>query len=182
MDFQADGRNHADMPGVARSRHVGRGCLVRRRTHRAGSSRIVLSVFSCHGEPVESRHLSRIIRTSPRAVYHFASKPNSLPKWASGLAKAEVVRDGDTVLVESPMGRVAVRFAPMNEFGVLDHDVTLPTGATETNPMRVLAHPDGSEVIFTIRQSELDDEEFERDTKMVEVDLDRLKQLMEARP
>ena len=51
-----------------------------------------------------------------------------------------------------------------------------------TNPMRVLAHPDGSEVIFTIRQSELADEEFERDTKMVEVDLDRLKQLMEARP
>ena len=43
-----------------------------------------------------------------------------------------------------------------------------------TNPMRVVSHPQGSEVIFTVRQIELDDDEFARDIRMVEEDLDRL--------
>jgi len=69
-----------------------------------------------------------------------------------------------------------VRFVPQNTFGVLDHDVTLPSGTVVTNPLRVVAHPAGSEVIFTVRQIELTDEEFARDIRMVEADLDRLAQ------
>jgi hypothetical protein len=34
---------------------------------------------------------------------------------------------------------VTVRFAATNEFGVLDHRVTLPGGEPVDNPMRVLA-------------------------------------------
>jgi hypothetical protein len=47
--------------------------------------------------------------------------------------------------------------------------------------MRVLAHPEGSEIVFTVRQIELTDEEFDRDIGMVEGDLERLKRLMEER-
>jgi hypothetical protein len=130
---------------------------------------------------MKSRHVSRVISVSPELVYEFASNPDNLPKWAAGLAKTEVVREGDVLLVDSPMGKVTVRFVPLNEYGVIDHDVTLPSGTTVTNPVRVLAHPEGSEILFTIRQIELTDDEFDRDIEMVEGDLERLKRLMEER-
>ncbi len=78
------------------------------------------------------------------------------------------------------MGQVTVRFVPRNEYGVLDHDVTLPSGTTVTNPLRVLAHPEGAEVVFTIRQIELTDDAFDRDSQLVEDDLDRLRALIEV--
>ncbi|MFC3299320.1 SRPBCC family protein [Arthrobacter agilis] len=123
---------------------------------------------------MKSRHVSRVIGASPAAVYEYAADVGNLPQWAAGLAQAEVVRDGDRLLVDSPMGRVEVRFVERNQFGVLDHDVTLPSGTVVTNPVRVLAHPDGAEVVFTVRQIELDDDEFARDVNLVAADLERL--------
>jgi len=125
---------------------------------------------------MRSHHVSRVIGASPEAVYEYASDIDNLPRWAAGLAQAEVVREGDTLFVESPMGRVEVRFVERNRFGVLDHDVTLPSGTVVTNPVRVLAHPEGAEVVFTVRQIELDDDAFARDVAMVEADLERLDQ------
>ena len=55
-------------------------------------------------------------------------------------------------MVHSPTGCVRVRFVPHNSLGVLDHQVTLPDGTTTANSLRVLPHPDGAEVVFTIRQ------------------------------
>lgn len=107
-------------------------------------------------------------------MYEFARDVENLPRWAAGLAQSEVVRDGDALIVESPMGWVKVRFVERNTLGVLDHDVTLPSGTVVTNPVRVLAHPEGAEVIFTVRQIELDDAEFARDIEMVVADLARL--------
>lgn len=123
---------------------------------------------------MRSQHVSRVISASPDAVYEYASNVENLPEWAAGLAQSEVARNGDTLLVESPMGRVEVRFVERNRYGVLDHDVTLPSGTVVTNPVRVLPHPDGAEVVFTVRQIELDDEEFARDINLVEADLERL--------
>lgn len=125
---------------------------------------------------MRSHHVSRVIGASPEAVYEYASDIDNLPRWAAGLAQAEVVREGDTLFVESPMGRVEVRFVERNRFGVLDHDVTLPSGTVVTNPVRVLAHPEGAEVVFTVRQIELEDDAFARDVAMVEADLERLDQ------
>ncbi|KQO00934.1 polyketide cyclase [Arthrobacter sp. Leaf234] len=123
---------------------------------------------------MKSQHVSRVISAPPHVVYDYASNIENLPAWAEGLAQSEVVRNGDTLFVESPMGRVEVRFGEQNRFGVLDHDVTLPSGTVVTNPVRVLAHPDGAEVVFTVRQIELDDEQFARDITLVEADLERL--------
>ncbi|WP_175116547.1 SRPBCC family protein [Plantibacter sp. MCCC 1A11337] len=123
---------------------------------------------------MRSRHVSRVIHASPDTVYEYASDVDNLPQWAAGLAQAEVVREGDALFVESPMGRVEVRFVESNRFGVLDHDVTLPSGTVVTNPVRVLAHPEGAEVVFTVRQIELDDAAFARDLATVEADLERL--------
>ena len=131
---------------------------------------------------MRSRHVSTVIAASPEAVYTFAADPENLPKWAAGLAEADVKREGDRLVVDSPMGQVTVRFVSVNDLGVLDHDVTLPTGAVVTNPLRVLAHPEGSEVVFTLRQLDMSDEEFERDAAMVDADLSRLKAILEGQP
>jgi hypothetical protein len=66
-------------------------------------------------------------------------------------------------------------------FGVLDHDVTLESGVTVHNPMRVVARDGGgSEVIFTLfRRKDVTDAEFEADARAVERDLRALKELLE---
>lgn len=128
---------------------------------------------------MRSRHLSIVIAREPADVYEFARTPENLPRWASGLAQSEITRDGDALFADSPMGRVRFVFAPRNEYGVLDHGVTLPSGETVTNPLRVLPHPDGAEVVFTLRQLTPDDAAFEADAAMVEADLRRLKDLLE---
>ena len=50
------------------------------------------------------------------------------------------------------MGRVTVAFAPPNPFGILDHRVTLPSGETVDNPMRVIPNADGCDVVFTVHR------------------------------
>lgn len=129
---------------------------------------------------MQSRHVSCVIAAPPEAVHAFAADPDNLPRWAAGLASGDVVREGDALRVVSPMGEVTVRFVGHNDLGILDHEVTLPSGETVLNPVRVVAHPDGSEVVFTIRQLDLSDEELDRDADLVLSDLKRLKELVEA--
>ena len=138
------------------------------------SAALVSAPLPCQAGVMRSHHVSRVIPASPERVYAYASDVGNLPVWAAGLATSNITRDGDDLIVESPMGQVRVRFVEQNALGVLDHDVTLPSGTVVTNPLRVIAHPDGSEVIFTVRQIELTDDEFARDIGMVEADLERL--------
>jgi Polyketide cyclase / dehydrase and lipid transport len=127
----------------------------------------------------ESRHISTHIDRPAREVYDYASNPANLPDWAPGLANSAERVDGQWI-VESPMGRVVVVFAARNEFGVLDHDVTLPSGETIYNPMRVTVDGTGCEVVFTVRrQPGMSDEDFERDANAVSADLSRLKRVIE---
>ena len=80
------------------------------------------------------------------------------------------------------MGRIVIDFTGRNDYGVLDHQVTLPSGDTVYNPMRVIADGAGSEVVFTLRRPPgVSDEEFERDTGLVQADLNTLKKVLEAR-
>lgn len=128
-----------------------------------------------------ARHVSVSIRRSPSEVYAFAANPENLPRWAKGLSGSIRNVAGEWI-AESPMGKVKVRFAERNTFGVLDHDVTLPSGETVHNPMRVAANGEGSEVIFTLfRRPGVSDEAFAEDTEAVERDLAALKRLLEAR-
>jgi hypothetical protein len=130
---------------------------------------------------MQSRHLSVVIARDWRAVAAFAGDLEQLPRWAAGLASGALRRDGDALVLDSPMGRVRVRFAPANDLGVLDHDVTLPDGAVVHNPLRVLAHPHGAEVVFTLRRLDgVGADAFEADAQAVAADLERLKSLLEA--
>jgi len=67
-----------------------------------------------------------------------------------------------------------------NDFGVLDHDVVLPTGAVVHNAMRVVANESGSTVIFTLlRLPGVSENKFAEDAQWVEKDLTTLKGLLE---
>jgi hypothetical protein len=126
------------------------------------------------------RHVSVAIARPPSEVYRFAADPEHLPIWASGLASSVRRVDGAWV-ADSPLGQIAIAFAPRNELGVLDHDVTLPTGATVHNAMRVLPNGAGSEVVFSVFQlAAVSDEQFERDASWVLRDLEALKRALEA--
>jgi uncharacterized protein YndB with AHSA1/START domain len=126
-----------------------------------------------------SRHVSVSIDRPPDAVYRFVREPANLPAWAKGLG-GSIANVGGEWVAESPMGKVRIRFAPPNAFGVLDHEVVLESGATFLNPMRVVANGSGSEVVFTLfRQAGMTEGQLEADAAAVEADLRALKRLLE---
>lgn len=74
-------------------------------------------------------------------------------------------------------GPVTIRFAPANEFGVLDHVVTLGGAEPVLNPLP--AGPDRCEVVFTLRRGGMTDAEYDADAAAVAADLATLKKLLE---
>jgi hypothetical protein len=127
------------------------------------------------------RHISVSIDRQPGGVYEIAADPANLPRWAKGLAGTITANADGTWTATSPMGKVNVRFADRNSFGVLDHDVTLPSGETIHNPMRVVPNARGSEVTFTLfRRPGTSDADFESDARAVARDLAALKALVEG--
>ena len=87
---------------------------------------------------------------------------------------------GEEWIAESPMGQLKVEFTKTNIFGILDHNVTLPSGVKVYNPMRVLRNNDGSEVVFTLYgRPDMSDQEFAGDAEWVKKDLEKLKTLLE---
>ena len=126
----------------------------------------------------KSQHISVSIKRPADQVYEFVSNPENLPKWATGLSGYIKNVNGDWI-AGSPMGRVKVKFADKNKSGILDHDVTLPSGAKVYNPMRVFPNNDGSELIFTLyRRPNMSDQMFIEDAKAVTKDLEKLKNLL----
>lgn len=128
----------------------------------------------------DTRHLAERIDCPADEVYAFAGNPANLPTWAPGLGTG-VDRVNGEWFVETPGGRVKVVFAPANEFGVLDHEVTFPGGETFLNPLRVVPYGDGSEIVFSVRRAPgVSDADFDRDAAAVAADLARLKRILEA--
>ena len=123
-----------------------------------------------------AQHITISINRPAQEVYAFAADPQNLPKWAAGLG-GSIQKVGDDWII----GTVKIKFADQNPFGVLDHDVTLPSGETFYNPMRVVPNGDGCEFVFTLyRMLNVTDETFARDAAAVENDLRTLKSILEA--
>ena len=126
-----------------------------------------------------AKHISVSINLSAPQVYEFASNPENLPQWAAGLS-GTISKVDDDWIAESPMGMIKIKFAERNEFGILDHYVTLPSGPEFYNPMRVFANDRGSEIVFTLyRQPNMTDQTFAEDAATIERDLRALKTLLE---
>lgn len=129
---------------------------------------------------LSAKHISVSINLDPKTVYEFTSAPLNMPKWASGLSES-IKKENDHWIAHSPMGKVTIKFSSPNEWGVIDHDVTLENGKTFHNPLRVLKNGKGAEVVFTLyRQPEMNEDDFNRDANMVQADLIKLKKILES--
>ena len=127
-----------------------------------------------------SKQITISINKNINEVYQFMSTPENMPRWAAGLSQSQMVKSGDEWIADSPMGKIKVRFAEKNKFGVVDHDVTLPSGEINHNPLRVVRNGEGSEVIYTLyRLPKVTEADFEKDAAAVKKDLEKLKSLME---
>lgn len=131
--------------------------------------------------PREIKVISETIAAAAGQVYEFARQRENLHLWASGLASADIEDEGDHwVVTDSPMGRIQIRMAPRNDFGVLDHDVTTPDGVTTHNAFRVTPVDEGCALTFVVlRMAGADDDAFEKDATHVRKDLRALKMLIE---
>ena len=128
-----------------------------------------------------ARSLDIMINCPFSEAYNFAHRPENFPKWAAGLSSS-LHRDGETWRASTPAGEATIRFSPHNDYGVLDHWVTLPGKPVVYIPLRMIANGAATEVVFTLfRQPDMDDAAFERDAATVVKDLDALKAVLERR-
>lgn len=129
---------------------------------------------------MEARIVHISIERNWRDVYDFAAKPENMPLWASGLSSG-LEADGEAWVARGPLGSVRVKFTPKNDFGVMDHVVTMESGLDVRNALRVVPNGDGSEVMFTLlKLPGVSEEQFEADFKWVLKDLNTLKRLLET--
>lgn len=127
-----------------------------------------------------ARHIGITIDRPADEVYDFMAEPQNFPKWAHGLGHSFTHVEGMTWSAQTPMGPMRILFSEPNRYGVLDHAVIPEHGPAMHNPLRVLANGRGSEVVFTLFQRDMSDDEMARDAGMVARDLAALKALLEG--
>jgi len=128
---------------------------------------------------LRSKTLSVSIDCAPRRVYEFVSNPQNLPKWATAFCRS-VKQTASGWIVETQDGQVGIKFVARNDFGVLDHHVTVKPGVELLIPLRVVPNRSGSDINFTLFQSpDTSDAKFAQDTGLVDHDLRNLKKALE---
>ncbi|MGF9906828.1 SRPBCC family protein [Brevibacillus porteri] len=126
-----------------------------------------------------SKTLSISIECRPEEVYAYVTNPENFPEWVTSFVKS-IRRWGEEWIVETKEAQITLKFADKNDYGVADHWVTIATGQTILNPMRVVPNGSGCEVVFTaFQQPGMSHENFVKDTEMIESDLRTLKRIME---
>jgi hypothetical protein len=123
-------------------------------------------------------HIS--IVAPPQQVIAFLGDMNNWKTWAPWVRSVSRSSARDWTL-DTDVGPMKVRFVEPNSLGVLDHEVTLASGVTVLNSMRVLANGSGSELVMVVFQSpDASTEQFERDVQAVRDDLARIKKVAEG--
>ena len=128
---------------------------------------------------LETRTISISINRNWNDVYEAIWRPESFPKWASGLSKSPLAKYGEVWKAEGPEGPITIRFTDHNVFGVMDHYVNVGIGSQIYIPLRIIPNGEGAEVLLTLfRQPGMSDAKFEADAEWVKRDLLSLKALV----
>jgi hypothetical protein len=128
----------------------------------------------------EAIHVS--ILAPPKQVVDFLADVNHWKTWAPWVRAVERSSGRDWTL-DTDTGPMHLRFVEPNSLGVLDHTVTLASGVSIYNSMRVLANGSGSElVMFVFQTPPASGEQFEQDVQAVRDDFARIKKVLEAMP
>ena len=129
-------------------------------------------------------HPAAVVHTSievpPATVFDFLADLHNWNTWAPWIQSVTRLSPRDWTL-ETEAGTMKFHFVEPNTMGVLDHQVTLSTGATVTNSLRVVANGAGAELVMVLFQwPHMSPQEFERDTQAVTSDLARIKEVLEG--
>jgi hypothetical protein len=129
---------------------------------------------------LEAKTISVSINCNWRDLYEAFWKPETFPKWASGLSNSSLEKAGEDWKARGPEGPIRIKFTDYNPFGVMDHWVDLGQGRVIYVPLRVVENDKGAEVLLTLfRQPEVTDSKFAEDEDWVKRDLLALKALVE---
>ena len=124
------------------------------------------------------KYISVSINKSAEEVYRFTSNPENFPKWIDFIKS--MTNQGEFWVGKTDIGDIKIKFAPANDFGIVDHQVTLADGTTVNNPMRAIANNKGCEFTFTLFwMPNRTEKEFNEDAKAVTRDLQKLKEILE---
>ena len=124
------------------------------------------------------KNISISINKSADEVYQFASKPENFPKWIDFIKS--MTNHGQFWTGKTDLGDIKIKFAPLNDFGIVDHQVTFANGATVDNPMRVVGNNKGCEFTFMLFwMPDKTETEFNEDAEAVRKDLQKLKEVLE---
>jgi hypothetical protein len=130
---------------------------------------------------LEAKTISVSINRSRDDLYEAIWRPEQFPKWASGLSKSALAKDGGEWKAEGPEGPIRIRFTGHNAFGVMDHWVDIGDGRVVYVPLRVIENGKGAEVLLTLfRQPGMSDAKFAEDEEWIARDLSALKALAES--
>ena len=120
------------------------------------------------------------IQAAPQEVVSFLRDMNNWKTWAPWIRSVSRSSARDWLL-ETEAGPMKVHFVESHGPGILDHEVTLASGVTVLNSLRVSAIPSGSELVMVVvQQPGASTEAFERDIQAVRDDLARLKKVAET--
>lgn len=115
-------------------------------------------------------------------VYEFLAEPRNFPSWASNLGPDFVMLGENEWATTTRAGRVILRFAPRNAYGILDHQVFVEGRTPITTPMRVIENDEGCEIIYTqFQRPGMSEAAFESEIEWVTSDFEALRSLLEAR-
>jgi uncharacterized protein YndB with AHSA1/START domain len=119
------------------------------------------------------------LRVGVERAFEFLNDPENWPKWAIvNMKSAKPATDGwyDT---ETRQGKGQLKMLSNKPLGLLDH-VWKDPQASWTVPARVIPNGDGSTFLMTFFQPPvLDDNAFEAAAKEVDIELAKLKKLLE---
>ena len=131
-------------------------------------------------------HRAEVVHVSilapPQQVVDFLADVNHWKTWAPWV-RGVLGSSGRDWTLDTDTGAMHLRFVESNSFGVLDHTVTLASGVSIYNAMRVSANGSGSELQMVVLQTPpATSEDFERDVQAVRDDFARIKRVLEAAP
>lgn len=121
------------------------------------------------------------IACSPQTAFDFLADLGNWPRWAVVNVKS-TRRSDDPGWWDmlTPHGAARLRIRAEARYGILDHDFVDPQ-ASWTVPARVIANGSGAEFMITFFQPPgFTDEFFDEQIKLVDIELAKLKELLEA--
>ncbi|UTF59033.1 SRPBCC family protein [Gilvimarinus sp. DA14] len=125
--------------------------------------------------------LSVLIHAPADQVDRFVRDVKNLPRWVPFFTSVIRSDKSGVWLVETPDGPAEFEFVAANPFGVLDHTIRFASGASLTNPMRVLNNGDTSVLTFTVFQvNAMTEQQFKEDLRLVKKDLSTIRRLIET--